>query len=159
MRVVTYEMRRDKETELPMLVKESSCNYPALYSATTPEDIWRLMCGVFDLGNAIEEYTYALAYDNKLKLVGVFMLTKGTQEVSQIGIKEMMSRLLMIRASKCVFIHNHPSGDPTPSAEDIATTTKIKAVCDLMGIHLVDHVIVAENGYMSFYAHKISPFN
>lgn len=159
MRVTTYEMRRDKETELPMLVKESSCNYPALSSAKSPDDVWQLMRDVFDLGNAIEEYSYVIAYDNAMKILGVFMVSKGTQTYSAVGMKEIMSRLLMIRAAGCIFIHNHPSGDITPSKMDIDVTKRIKAACELLDMKLFDHIIITKNSYVSFYERQISPFN
>lgn len=148
MRVTTYDVRKGRDT-LPALVKEKSCNYPSLESAKCPNDIWWLMSDVFHLGEALEEHTYALAYDNKMHLLGVFMLSKGTQEYALFGIKEAVSRLLMIRASSAVIVHNHPSGDPVPSKQDIDVTNKLKAACDLMDIKLFDHVIVSETTYCS----------
>lgn len=148
MRITTYDVRKGRDT-LPALVKEKSCNYTTLESAKCPNDIWWLMSDVFHLGKALEEYTYALAYDNKMHLLGIFMLSKGTQEYALFGIKEAVSRLLMIRASSAVIVHNHPSGDPVPSKQDIDVTNKLKAACDLMDIKLFDHVIVSETTYCS----------
>lgn len=158
MRITTYDVRKGRD-DLPALVKDSSCNYPSLSKATSPEDIWWMMRDVFHLGDALEEYVYALAYDNQLHLLGVFMVSKGTQEFSMIGTKEIMSRLLMIRASAAVMVHNHPSGDVTPSREDVDATTKIKAACDLMGIRLCDHLIVSGSTYCSMREGGYAQFN
>lgn len=158
MRITTYDVRKGRD-DLPALVKDSSCNYPSLSKATSPEDIWWMMKDVFHLGEAFEEYVYVLAYDNHLHLLGVFQVSKGTQEISLIGVKEIMSRLLMIRASAAVIVHNHPSGETTPSREDITATEKIKAACDLMGIRLCDHLIVANNTYCSMREGNYVQFN
>ena len=52
-------------------------------------------------------------------------------------------------ASAIIVVHNHPSGDPEPSADDIRVTKRIREVCELTGIRLLDHVIVGEEGYRS----------
>ncbi len=53
-------------------------------------------------------------------------------------------------ASYIVILHNHPSGDPTPSRQDVMVTQKIKEVSDLVEIPLLDHIIIGDNRYTSF---------
>lgn len=148
MRVTTYELRKGRD-DLPALVKETSCNYPVIDSARNPEEIWKLMCDVFRLNDALEEYVYVLAFDTAMHLKGVFMISKGTQNYSVSGLREIFSRLLMIRAMSFIMVHNHPSGDVSPSDDDIKVTKKIRDAGELMEIKLLDHVIIGNNTYMS----------
>ena len=61
-----------------------------------------------------------------------------------------MQAAILVNAASIVLVHNHPSGDPSPSAEDSAITERVTACGQLLGIPLLDHVIVAERGYYSF---------
>ena len=60
-----------------------------------------------------------------------------------------MKVLLLANAAAFVLVHNHPSGDPAPSAEDRAITTRLKECADLFGIRLLDHVILGHGAYYS----------
>ena len=53
-------------------------------------------------------------------------------------------------AAAIILVHNHPSGDPTPSAEDIAITQRLRQVGDLMGVRVLDHVVIGHGRYVSF---------
>ncbi len=53
-------------------------------------------------------------------------------------------------AASVIFIHNHPSGDPEPSVDDIEITNRLRKSFSIVGINILDHIIVAENGYFSF---------
>mgnify|MGYP002814410432 CR=1 FL=1 len=57
---------------------------------------------------------------------------------------------ILANAAAIIVAHNHPSGDPTPSAEDRAITQRLKQAGELLGIHLLDHVILGHSGYHSF---------
>jgi DNA repair protein RadC len=61
-------------------------------------------------------------------------------------------RALELRASAVIMVHNHPSGDPTPSKDDIAMTREVKEAADKLGIVLHDHIIVGRRGHASFKA-------
>jgi DNA repair protein RadC len=56
-------------------------------------------------------------------------------------------------ASAIVLVHNHPSGDPTPSADDVQMTRAVAAACDVVGLSLLDHVVVARSGAASLRDH------
>lgn len=63
--------------------------------------------------------------------------------------REVMRRAIEIGASAMIVVHNHPSGDPTPSDADVETTRRLAAAADLMGLQLHDHFIIARSGYSS----------
>ena len=72
-------------------------------------------------------------------------------------IAEIQPTLLLTSPKKTlIMVHNHPSGDPTPSDDDIRFTTRIHEAGELIGIPMVDHVIVAKSGYFSFRDNKTS---
>lgn len=66
--------------------------------------------------------------------------------------REVFNFLITVSAAKAVVVHNHPSGDPAPSDEDRVLTERLKTAGELVGIPIIDHVIVARDGYFSFSA-------
>ena len=83
-------------------------------------------------------------------LIGESDISKGTVNASLITPRELFIEALQKNAVTIVILHNHPSGDPTPSQEDIFTTKRIKNAGDLIGIELLDHIIIGNNCYISF---------
>lgn len=75
---------------------------------------------------------------------------KGGLNTSIIDIKIVLRDAIRLTSSSIVIVHNHPSGDPTPSKEDIAVTSRLKEACHIMGINFMDHIIVGKNQYLSF---------
>ena len=79
----------------------------------------------------------------------------GTINYSIIEPRDIIKRVLALYASGFFLIHNHPSGDTTPSQEDIDVTIKIKNICKSMNIRFLDHIIIADNDYYSFFDNNI----
>ena len=63
--------------------------------------------------------------------------------------RELFRPLIREGAAAAILVHNHPSGDPSPSAEDVALTERMRAAGDLVGIPVLDHVIIARSGFSS----------
>lgn len=148
MRVITYNTELRNRTTV--LVKESGINYPVDSSQLdSPKKIVALMNDVFRLDKKAEEYIYMLAFDTKCKLLGVFELSHGTVNSSIVSPREIFIRALLAGASCIVLIHNHPSGDISPSPEDINVTKRVKVSGEVIGIPLIEHIIIG-NGYLSF---------
>ena len=63
--------------------------------------------------------------------------------------REIFSEAINNSAASIIICHNHPSGDPTPSSEDIKVTTRINQSGDIIGIKLIDHIIIGRNNYVS----------
>jgi DNA repair protein RadC len=77
-------------------------------------------------------------------------LFEGSLADSQVSPREVVKRAIAESADGVVFVHNHPSGDPTPSPEDRAVTDQLIRACGLMNIRVLDHIIIGEDGYYSF---------
>ncbi len=77
-------------------------------------------------------------------------MQKGTIDSVEIYTREILKRCIEYGAKGIILIHNHPSGNPTPSASDIVCTKKIQNACNILNIHLFDHVIIGGDKYISF---------
>ena len=98
---------------------------------------------------AIEQFR-VLYLDNRNHLIADEMLHKGTVDHTPVYPREVVKRALELGATALIMVHNHPSGDPTPSKADIEMTREVKEAGEKLGITLHDHVIVAKGGTNSF---------
>lgn len=89
-------------------------------------------------------------YDSKNMLIGEEVLSVGTSRTALISPGEIYKTALSARAEYIVLLHNHPSGDPEPSSEDVKVTLKIKKCGELLDVLLMDHIIIGDNRYFSF---------
>ena len=104
--------------------------------------------------NKKQEYFYCLYLDNKNKLIERKLLFMGTINKSIVHPREIFKEAYLTSASKIVCMHNHPSGDITPSIEDINLTRSLVTIGKLQGIMVSDHLIVGDNDYYSFYKER-----
>lgn len=147
MRITTYRTELD-ENKHNVLVKENSCNYP-VNVLNNPQAAAEMLNDVFRLNKQAEEHLYMIALNTKGKPLGVFEISHGTVNSALCTPREIFIRSLLCGASGIILAHNHPSGDITPSKEDIATHKRIKETGQLVGIELLDSIIVGD-GYYSF---------
>lgn len=103
------------------------------------------------VGNKKQEYFYTVYVDAKGRYIDKKCLFVGTINNSIVHPREIFKEAYLLSANGIICIHNHPSGDPTPSKEDVMITRKIKEIGMIHGIRLVDHLIVGVNSYYSFY--------
>ena len=103
------------------------------------------------LGDKKQEYFYAVYLDTKGNYLGKKCLFIGTINNSVVHPREIFKEAYLLSANGIICIHNHPSGDVTPSKEDILLTLRIKEIGMIHGINLLDHVIIGNNSYYSFY--------
>lgn len=103
-----------------------------------------------ELRHKKQEHTKLLMLNTKSMLLGETDISKGTVDSSIITPRELFIEALQKNATAIVILHNHPSGDPTPSQDDINTTARIKKAGELVGIQLLDHIIIGNNCYSSF---------
>ena len=103
------------------------------------------------VGDKKQEYFYTVYVDTKGRYIDKKCLFVGTINNSIVHPREIFKEAYLLSANGIICIHNHPSGDPTPSKEDIMITRKIKEIAMIHGIRLVDHLIVGVNSYYSFY--------
>lgn len=96
-----------------------------------------------------KEYVYLLMFDSKHKLLKELRLSEGTINSSLLSPREVFVEALRYEAVFIILVHNHPSGDPTPSRQDIEITESIFKAGKMIGINLSDHIILGNNCYVS----------
>ena len=102
----------------------------------------------------VEEFR-VLFLDTKKRLIADEEMQRGTINHTPVYPREVVKRALDVRAHSVIMVHNHPSGDPTPSQADVDTTRQIKQGLATVDIVLLDHVIVAPGRYISFRQKKL----
>lgn len=98
-----------------------------------------------------QEYFYVLYLDSKKYLIDEKLLFIGTLDKSNVHPREIFKYAYLNSSKSIVLIHNHPSGDTLPSKEDILFTNNILEISKIMGITVIDHLIIGNNNYYSFY--------
>jgi DNA repair protein RadC len=102
-----------------------------------------------------QELMLSMMVDSKNHLLGERILTRGTVNATLITPREVFVEALRYQAVGLILVHNHPSGDPTPSSCDMEVTQRIYQAGELLGIELLDHIIIGDQKYISFREQKI----
>ena len=98
-----------------------------------------------------QEHFYAVYLDNKKKVITKKLLYIGTINGSVAHPREIFKTAYLVSASFIICVHNHPSGDPSPSNEDIVFTNKLMEIGKLNNIPVLDHIVIGRNCYYSFF--------
>jgi DNA repair protein RadC len=101
-----------------------------------------------------QEEFYVLYLDNKKKYLAHKLLFVGSINYSVVHPRDVFREAYLLSASYLICIHNHPSGDATPSQEDITITSKLKEISYIHSIPLIDHIVIGRDCYYSFYEDK-----
>lgn len=125
---------------------------PDYLTSKTPVSSSKMVHELFSfLGNEAKEHFLALHLDSKNKILCIDQISTGSLNASIVHPREVFKSCLLSSAAAIVLVHNHPSGEPQPSVEDKQLTTRLKEGCDLLGMRLLDHVIIGDEGrYFSF---------
>ena len=149
-KVGKYRLEIDKEY-IPHLIKEGTYKIEseAIDSPKKAAEILNKKCR---LNRAGEEFVYLISLNTQLRPIAIFGVGQGGISQSYVEIRGIMERALLSHSSGIILSHNHPSGSKSPSKEDYNITNRLKKACDLMGIKLEDHIIIAgvDGGYYSF---------
>jgi len=97
-----------------------------------------------------KEVFISLLLDSKNRLLREVQVSEGSLNASIVHPREVFAPVIRESAAAVLFVHNHPSGDPTPSREDIELTTRLREAGELMGVRVLDHIIVGNGEYVSF---------
>lgn len=89
--------------------------------------------------------------DSKNKLLKIKDIAIGAGNFATATIKSVLNEAVKIEAAKIILIHNHPTGDPTPSDKDIEFTDKVKQAAEILGIQLLDHIVIGNAKYVSIF--------
>ena len=113
----------------------------------TPETIARYY--MEDLRHQKQEAMKLLLLNTKSRLIGESNISRGTVNASVISPRELFVEALQKDAVSIILLHNHPSGDPAPSREDILITRRVHEAGMMIGVELLDHIIIGDNRYSS----------
>lgn len=115
----------------------------------TVKNVYSFAVDFLNLNKEPEEYVYMLCLNGHMDLLSIFEISHGTVNCSVVSSREVFQKALLANAVYIILIHNHPSGSPYPSDNDIALTKQLKESGHMMNIELVDHIVVGGNAYVS----------
>lgn len=131
------------------VVKETSGRYDVDKKIQCPGDVFNVAQNVIRAGEYAEENLWLLTLDTKNNITGIFTVSTGSLNSSIVHPREVFKRAVLQNAASIIICHNHPSGDPEPSQQDIDTTKRIYDAGKILGIELLDHIIIGDNRYTS----------
>jgi DNA repair protein RadC len=123
-------------------------NSPYIESAS---DILKI---VSHIKNRKREHFVALYLNARHQLIKTYTVSIGSLDASLAHPREVFEPAIRCHASSIIVSHNHPSGDPLPSQQDILLTKRLQHAGELLGIEMLDHIIIAQNGYISMRENK-----
>lgn len=95
------------------------------------------------------EHFYVLHLNVKLNLIGKELISIGSLTAASVHPREVFKGAILSNSASIICVHNHPSGDPTPSNDDVSITDKLKKTGEVIGIPVLDHIIIGANSYIS----------
>lgn len=114
---------------------------------TTPEQISQIFSFLI---SESKEYFFVMHMDGKNRISCLDCVSVGSLNQSIVHPREVFKTALLSSAAAIILVHNHPSGDPSPSSEDISITRRLREAGELLGIRVLDHIIVGSEGTCSF---------
>ena len=112
-----------------------------------PQDVFER---VVDMQHLPVEQFRVLYLNTKNGVIAEETVSQGTLNAALVGPRELFRRAVRLMAAIVILVHNHPSGDPSPSREDIVLTKDLAAAGDILGIAVADHLIIGKGRYVSF---------
>jgi DNA repair protein RadC len=113
-----------------------------------PKEVYALLRG--RLESEVQEVFVVLALDSQSHVIALHEITRGLLNASLVHPREVFAPALMDRAAGIIIAHNHPSGDPTPSADDLAATRMLVEAGRVLDIPVRDHVVLGAGRFVSF---------
>jgi len=119
----------------------------ALKTVLSAEDVYKLVKS--KLKNYAKEHFFVLSFDIRNKLLGIDEISVGTLNANLVHPRETFEAAIHRHSAKVIIAHNHPSGDPNPSGDDLAITKQLIESGKILEIEVVDHVIVSKDNFVS----------
>lgn len=130
------------------LIKEKSVRYEDIDKVlNNPRDTAAIARPLLE--NEAEEVLIVIALDVKCKIIGVSEVSRGSLNAAIVHPREVYKRALMMNAAKIIIAHNHPSGDPKPSNDDVEITRTIRDAGEMLQMTLIDHIIIGDTEFKS----------
>lgn len=115
-----------------------------------PEDAAEVFCNILDLDKRPQETLAMITIDVKNQVTGIMEVSTGTLSSSAVHPRDVFQRAILQNAAGIIIAHNHPSGIPDASSQDIQLTQKLVQAGDIIGIDLLDHIIIGDkHNYIS----------
>lgn len=121
-----------------------------------PDTAAKMFCTYLE--REVQEHFVVMCMDSRNRAVGIATVHIGTLNMSPVGLRDLFRYAIAMNAASIIVAHNHPSGDPTPSPEDVAVTRSIVKAGKLLDIPCQDHIITGEDGqFVSLYRKGLMP--
>ena len=130
------------------LLEAEACLHGNAPTLSTPEEAYRYMRPRYV--NEYREHFDVLMMDNRNRLIGHHRVSTGSLTSAVVHPREAFRPVIRESAASVIFAHGHPSGDPTPSREDIDITHRLRQVGEVMGVRVHDHVVCGHGRFFSF---------
>jgi len=144
----TIKLRQIKAIYETLIVKEEITDYLKTGTRYTyPSQVYETFSFLMQ---ETKEMFIALHLDGKNRIICMDLVSIGSLNQSIVHPRELFKTACLSNAAAFICVHQHPTGDPTPSSEDISITRRLKEAGEIMGIRLLDHIIVGDNQYLSF---------
>lgn len=126
------------------ILKEKSIEYnPQMIKTTT--DIVKFISEMEDIESLADESVFVICLNTKNQILAYTEIAKGNLNTCNVDMKSIFKPIILTNACKFILIHNHPSGDPTPSKVDFNITSAIKEASKIMHVEFLDHIVIGEN--------------
>ena len=129
------------------LVRETHFTFPHREQVSSPEDVAAVLQHYFE--DKDREEFIVVFLDTANTMIGMSQISVGGLAASIVEPRQVFKAAILANAAAIICLHNHPSGNPEPSREDIRITRQLVEAGKLMGVPVHDHIIIAENGYTS----------
>ena len=149
MRITKYKTRLAEDGKA-VLEKEMSVNCPDVDRVINrPGKVENVARKFLRMHEHTEEHLYMICMNTKLVMTSVFELSRGNVNSSIFSVREMFQKALLANAVNIILLHNHPSGDCSPSREDVVVTERAVEAGKLIGVDVIDHMIIGRSSYCS----------
>ena len=132
-----------------VLVKEKGAMYDVQKKINSPEKAYNAIKTITNVQEEAQEVFGILILNTKNKIVAAHEVSRGTLNASMVHPREVFKPAVLHNAAAIICFHNHPSGDPEPSRDDIEITNRLVEAGKIMGIEILDHIIVGDDEYVS----------
>ncbi len=114
---------------------------------SSPQDVYNLLAA--EMAHLEQEHLRVLLLDTRHRVTAMPELYKGNVNSSVVRVAEVFRDAIRQTSPALIVVHNHPSGDPAPSSDDIAVTRQLVAASELLDIEVLDHIVIGEQGFVS----------
>jgi len=133
-----------------MLVRDNTKTETDTKFINSPDDVNKIIQSY--LNGVDREHFVVILLNSKNGIIGINTVSVGNLNSSIVHPREVFKPAIVAGAASIIIAHNHPSGDPKPSSEDLIVTERIKEAGDILGIGVLDHIIIGDGCYVSLKA-------